>query len=74
MTRLTQRKKVTVNGEPSSTEAGCVQELLEGLGHGSGRTGIAVAVNGRVVPRSGWNEWRIDDGDDIEVVGAVQGG
>jgi sulfur carrier protein len=37
-------------------------------------SGIAVAVNGAVVPRSQWNERRIEDGDDIEIVRAVQGG
>ena len=76
MTRPTQGKQVavTVNGEPRSMEAGCVSELLEHLGHGSDRAGIAVAVNGHVVPRSDWSRCRIDDGDAIEVVGAVQGG
>lgn len=76
MTRLTRDKRaaVTVNGEPRSVEAGCVRELLELLGHGSDRTGIAVAVNGRVVPRSDWSHCRIEDGDAIEIVGAVQGG
>jgi sulfur carrier protein len=76
VTGLTQGKKiaVTVNGEPRSTEAGCVSELLEQLGHGSDRPGIAVAVNGRVVPRGDWSRSRLDDGDTIEVVGAVQGG
>jgi sulfur carrier protein len=76
VTRLTQRNKVTVtvNGEPRSIEADCVSDVLEWFGHGADRPGVAIAVNGRVVPRSGWNEWRIADGDDIEIVGAVQGG
>lgn len=74
MTELTQRKRVTVNGEPRGTDAGRVSELLEHLGYGGDRPGIAVAVNGQVVPRSSWSERRIDDGDDIEIVGAVQGG
>jgi sulfur carrier protein len=76
VTRLTPHNKVTVtvNGVPRSIRAGCVRELLERLGQGADRPGIAIAVNGRVVPRSGWNEWLIDDGDDIEIVGAVQGG
>jgi sulfur carrier protein len=74
VTGFGQRKEVTVNGKPRATEAACISELLVRLGHGDDRPGIAVAVNGRVVPRSGWSERRIDDGDVIEIVGAVQGG
>jgi sulfur carrier protein len=74
VTGLTQRKRVTVNGEPRATEAGRVSDLLVHLGYGGDGPGIAVAVNGQVVPRSTWSERRIDDGDDIEIVGAVQGG
>ena len=36
--------------------------------------GTAVAVNERVVPASQWEETRIEDGDDIEVIRATQGG
>jgi sulfur carrier protein len=36
--------------------------------------GVAVAVNGEVVPRSGWTATRLADGDEIEVLMAVQGG
>jgi sulfur carrier protein len=37
-------------------------------------TGIAVARNGEVVPRSQWQETPLDDGDRVDVVTAVQGG
>jgi sulfur carrier protein len=37
-------------------------------------TGIAVAVNGDVVSRVSWPEVRLADGDQIEVLTAVQGG
>jgi sulfur carrier protein len=36
--------------------------------------GLAVAVNGDVVPRSAWERTAIGDGDAIEVLTAVQGG
>jgi sulfur carrier protein len=36
--------------------------------------GIAVALNGEVVPRSSWNDTRVRNGDAIEIVGASQGG
>jgi len=41
----------------------------------SARTsGLAVAVNSEVVPRSGWSDTSVADGDRVEVVTAVQGG
>ena len=36
--------------------------------------GIAVAVNANVVPRSSWAITVLADGDEIEVLTAVQGG
>ena len=36
--------------------------------------GVAVAVNGEVVPRSGWASTELAEGDEIEVLMAVQGG
>lgn len=36
--------------------------------------GVAVAVNGEVVPRSDWAARRLAPGDRVEVVRAVQGG
>jgi sulfur carrier protein len=38
------------------------------------RLGIAVARNAGVVPRSQWHGTALADGDDIELVTAVQGG
>lgn len=36
--------------------------------------GVAVAVNGVVVPRGGWAGAQLTDGDEVEVLMAVQGG
>jgi sulfur carrier protein len=36
--------------------------------------GIAVAVNGDVVPRSMWDVQNLNDGDAVEILTAVQGG
>jgi sulfur carrier protein len=64
---------LTVNGEhrtlsgPASV-ADVVRELTGRAG------GVAVAVNGDVVPRSRWTEWTLADGDAVEVLTAVQGG
>lgn len=38
------------------------------------RQGLAVAVNDRVVTRSKWEETTVDDGDDVEIIRATQGG
>ncbi|GGR84031.1 thiamine biosynthesis protein ThiS [Micromonospora fulviviridis] len=36
--------------------------------------GLAVAVNGEVVPRGGWSAAVLRDGDRVEVLSAAQGG
>lgn len=38
------------------------------------RRGVAVAVNGEVVPRTGWSGTALRDGDRVEVLTAAQGG
>ena len=63
-----------VNGTRRSSSAPNVGALLKELGHDPGRPGLAVAVNGEVVPRARWNSAALADGDTIEIVGAVQGG
>ena len=37
-------------------------------------TGVAVAVNGQVVTRSAWESTTLAEGDQLEVLTAVQGG
>jgi sulfur carrier protein len=37
-------------------------------------SGVAAAVNGEVVPRRAWPGVPLRDGDQVEVVTAVQGG
>ena len=64
---------VIVNGQPvelsdGATTAAAVQVLT------SAPTGIAVAVNGAVVRRRDWESTPLADGDQIEVLTAVQGG
>ncbi|WP_427171722.1 sulfur carrier protein ThiS [Arthrobacter sp. 92] len=38
------------------------------------KLGVAVARNSEVVPRSQWFVTMLDEGDDVELVTAVQGG
>jgi len=64
-----------VNGEPTQVAVGTrVLDVLALQGLSSGSRGIAVAVNGEVVPRQEWDEHPLDDGDAVEVLVAVQGG
>ncbi|GAB3913035.1 hypothetical protein GCM10011575_21420 [Microlunatus endophyticus] len=71
-----------INGQPRSYETGLgipvlITELLPGsIGSGDPElpTGIAVAVNGIVVPRGQWPRTDLHAGDRIEIVKAVQGG
>jgi sulfur carrier protein len=51
-----------------------VAEAVARLGAAEGRRGIAVAVDGEVVPRSEWEQTALRDGQRVEVVGAIQGG
>lgn len=69
--------KIQVNGQPLETRAQTVAQLLEELGFftaQSGPTGLAVAVNQSVVRRSIHAEFPLGEGDQIEIIRAVQGG
>lgn len=66
---------VTVNGEARELAGeATVADLVADLGHDPQRPGIAVALDGEVVPRSAWRDRVLADGAAVEVVGAAQGG
>jgi sulfur carrier protein len=66
---------VIVNGQPAEVDPGqTVAGLLTGLGHPPGGPGIAVALNGEVLPRAAWAPTVLCEHDRIEVLGATQGG
>lgn len=65
---------IRINGEQKPHDAATVAELLRSLGIEATRAGVAVAVNGRVVPRSRWAAAAIAAGDEIDVVRPAQGG
>ena len=46
----------------------------DGRATDGGKLGVAVARNAEVVPRSQWHATALADGDDVELVTAVQGG
>ena len=51
-----------------------LEELLRIVGVTSETKGVAVALNGEVVPRSAWASARVQENDSVEIVYAVQGG
>lgn len=67
--------RLKINGEERelSLSTARVDALLDALGH-TERVGIAVALNGEVVRRAEWGGAALNDGDRIDIVGAVQGG
>nr|WP_296074191.1 sulfur carrier protein ThiS [uncultured Actinoplanes sp.] len=65
--------RLTVNGQAFDADRELsVEALVETLT--SARRGVAVAVNGEVVPRSTWATVPLADGDSVEVLTATQGG
>lgn len=63
-----------VNGKPMTAGLERLVELLAEQGFQQETRGIAVAINGTVVPRSQWADTRLSDGDDVEIVKIMQGG
>lgn len=65
--------RISVNGTPRELPgSAALSDVVAGLT--AATSGVAVAVNGEVVPRSTWAETVVRDGDAVEVVTAVQGG
>ncbi|MGH2986878.1 MAG: sulfur carrier protein ThiS [Solirubrobacterales bacterium] len=66
---------IELNGERIELSAGAsVADAVEQAGANGDRRGVAVAVDGEVVPRSAWDETVLAHGQRVEVVGAIQGG
>ena len=66
---------VRVNGEPRELASGAtVADLVALVSAAPDGRGVAVAVDGEVVPRGAWRATELADGARIEVVAAVQGG
>ena len=65
--------EVMVNGKARSVEApASLAELVRTLGLEGKR--IAIERNGEIVPKSRYAETPLQDGDRLEIVGAVGGG
>jgi sulfur carrier protein len=67
--------RVSVNGSDHELASGAtVATVVVELGVPGGGRGVAVAVDGEVVPRGEWAGSVLRDGARVEVVVAVQGG
>jgi sulfur carrier protein len=66
--------QIRVNGETEPLAAATLEQLLEEKAVDTGQRGVAVALNGAVVPRGAWRETALKPGDSVEIVRARQGG
>ena len=67
--------RLELNGEPVALpEGAAVTMAVEASGAAGDQRGLAVAIDGEVVPRSEWDRTRLREGQKVEVLGAIQGG
>ena len=67
--------RVELNGEPRELEAGAtLADAVAASGAEPDRRGVAVALDGEVVPRAEWGSTPVGEGQRVEVVAAIQGG
>jgi sulfur carrier protein len=66
---------VTLNGAPREFPDGAtVEAAVLAAGAPENGRGVAVAVDGEVLPRGEWATTEIEEGQKVEVLHAVQGG
>jgi sulfur carrier protein len=65
---------IQVNGKDESLTGSTIVALLEDREIGANARGIAVALNGAVVPRAAWRLTMLSAGDRVEIVRVLQGG
>ena len=67
--------KVLLNGEERDLrDRASVRDAVLAAGAPDEGRGVAVALDGEVVPRARWDDTALDEGQRVEVVRAVQGG
>ncbi len=67
--------QIRINGqnEPLGAQT-TLEALLAEKAVDTGARGVAVAINGAVVPRAQWSATQLRPGDSVEIVRARQGG
>jgi sulfur carrier protein len=64
-----------INGERSDVPAGeTVAAVLRRIGLDADARGVAVAIDGEVLPRTCWEEYALAQDARVEVLTAMQGG
>ena len=67
--------KIRLNGEETEVRLNLnVYELLVALELDPAQSGIAVAVDREVVPKTEWQGTELRENSDVEIIRAVQGG
>jgi sulfur carrier protein len=67
--------KVRVNGSEVSLDADATAlDAARATGVEPDRRGVAVAVDGEVIPRGELDRMRLSEGQSVEIVAAIQGG
>jgi sulfur carrier protein len=69
-----EKQQIRLNGQQVSLVAPTVTALLGSMEIDPSQSGIAVALNGSVIPRAAWAQTPLHPGDSVEVVRARQGG
>ena len=66
--------RIRVNGQDEPLTVATLAQLLEAMTIDPAQRGIAVALNGAVVPRAAWPQTPLQAGDSVEIVRALKGG
>jgi sulfur carrier protein len=66
--------QIRVNGQPEPLAAPTLDALLRAKGVDPAARGVAVALNGQVVPVRHWTETALKSGDELEIVRPFSGG
>lgn len=74
MTQTSSAARIRLNGQDEVVAAATLAALIEEKAVDVAQRGIAVAVNGEVVPRAAWAHTPLRSGDRVEIVRARQGG
>lgn len=65
---------ISLNNQTVEVEAQMMLSNVVFQHVGENSKGIAVAVNGQVIPKDSWIETRINDKDELLIIKATQGG
>jgi thiazole synthase len=67
--------RIELNGAPRELpDVASLADAVRESGAGEGARGVAVALDGEVVPRAEWERTRLREGQSVEVLAAIQGG